>query len=880
MRHAFAAFAALAASLLATAATAALAQGSPPPGILPDTVTPTAYRLDFTVDPAQPRFTGHTEIEIQLKAATRTLWIHGRDLAVTRVQGLTGRMVASEGRYKQMLPTGVAQIVFDRPLAAGRHTLVLDYTAAFGTSASGLYHVKVGDHWYAYTQFESIDARRAFPSFDQPGYKTPFTVKIAAPKDQFVVSNAPETGDAGQGAMKVHTYAPTKPLPTYLVALAVGPFDVVSTAAAPNGVRSQPLPMRGIAERGQQERLAFTMANAPKLTGLLEEYFGIAYPYPKLDLVASPIMGGAMENAGMITYDDSIILVDKNAPPRQTLELGSVVAHEIAHQWFGDLVTPRWWDDIWLNESFATWAAEKVASRWNPAAGADVADLNGALRTMNLDSQAAGRPIRQRIDRNEEIDSAFDSITYQKGGQVLRMMEGYVGEAAFQKGVHLHLTRYAYGTATGDQFFASIAEGSGKPGVIPAFRSFVEQQGVPLITVKAANGGAYTLTQERYRPIGVAAGKPQLWQVPVCARSGEGRACTLLTARTGGLAIKSTAPWIMPNAGGRGYYRFDLDRASWDALIAATPTLAPTEAMATADSLWSSFAAGRAPFAQVIAGTRLLATHRERYAATFLPNTLAGLSQTEMSAGDRANYARMMRTLFAPRLAELGFDPRAGAYAAEPSERRELRRVLANYVADEGKDATQRTRLLTAAQAWLGGDSAALDPAFRPLALQIAAHDGGEATVQRLFDRLAVSNDPQERAQLVQALGGIDRADLAPRILALAEDPRLRNLEGLRMATSLAQTASTRDVAYKSAVANFDALARATPLIASFLLGIGSGYCSEEDARRTDADLRPKVAALHLSGLELDRSVENIRKCAAFKAAKGAEISRSLATFR
>ncbi len=552
MRHAIAA---LAASLLSTAATPALAQSAPPVGILPDTVTPTAYRLSFTVDPRQPRFSGHTEIDIQLNAPAKSIYLHGRDLTVTHAHAhaLTNGGGHDAATYAEVLPTGVARLTFASPLAAGRHTLVLDYTAAFQDGAQGLYRVKVGDRWYAYTQFESIDARRAFPGFDQPGYKTPFTVKITAPSDEFVVSNAPETSDTRQGAMKLHSYAATKPLPTYLVALAVGPFEATSTAAVPNGVRSTPLPMRGIVERGQLGRVAFTMENAPKLTSLLEEYFGIAYPYPKLDLVASPIMGGAMENAGMIVYDDTIILVDKDAPPAQRLGLGSVVAHEIAHQWFGDLVTPRWWDDIWLNESFATWAAEKVASRWNPAAGADVADLNGALRTMDLDSQSAGRPIRQRIDRNEQIDSAFDSITYEKGGQVLRMMEGYVGEDAFQRGVHLHLTRYAYGTATGDQFFASIAEGSGKPEVIAAFRSFVEQQGVPLVTVRGASGGAYTLTQERYRPTGVKAAAPQLWRIPVCARAGEGRQCTLLTSRTGTLALKGTKPWIMPNAGGRGY---------------------------------------------------------------------------------------------------------------------------------------------------------------------------------------------------------------------------------------------------------------------------------------------------------------------------------------
>ena len=307
---------------------------------------------------------------------------------------------------------------------------------------------------------------------------------------------------------------------------------------------------------------------------------------------------------------------------------------------------------------------------------------------------------------------------------------------------------------------------------------------------------AYTLTEERYVPIGVKRGAPQLWQVPVCARGGEARECTLLTGRTGTLALNGTAPWIMPNAGGRGYYRFDLDPASWDALIAAGPGLAPTEAMATADSLWASFTAGRAPFAQVVAGARAFATHKERYAATFLPNTLAALSQTEMSAADRDNYGRMVHTLFAPRLAELGLDLRSGAYAAEPSERRELRRVLANYVADEGKDADARGKFVSATQAYLGGDTAALDPAFRPLGLQIVARDGGAPMVQKLFDRLIASTDPQERSELVQALSGVGRADLAPRVLELSRDKRLNNLEGLRMGLGLAFDANTRDLAY------------------------------------------------------------------------------------
>ena len=865
------------ATLLLAAAVPALAADAPPPGRLPDTVTPIAYRLNLNVDPAQPRFTGHTEIDVTLKAATNRIFIHGRDLAVTRVQGLTGRMVANPGHYREVLPTGVAEITFDRPLQPGRQTITLDYSAAFQSGAQGLYRQKVGDEWYAWTQFESIDARRAFPGFDEPGFKVPFTVSITAPTRLKVFSNAPELAATPTNGPTTHRFAQTKPLPTYLVALAVGPFDVRTAPVPTNSVRAAPLTMRGIAEAGQGPRLAFTMREGPKLVSLLEQYFGIAYPYPKLDTAASPIMGGAMENAGLIIYDDTIVLTDPNAPPGQTLALGSVIAHEVAHQWFGDLVTPTWWTDIWLNESFATWAAQKIATRWNPKAGVEVTQLNRSLEAMSLDSQAAGRPIRQAITRNEDIDSAFDSITYEKGGQVLRMMEGYVGEDAFQKGVHLHLTRYAHKNADGDDFFRSIAEGSGHPEVIPAFRSFVEQQGVPLVTVSRAGGGAYALKQERYVPIGVAPpAAAQRWQVPVCARSGEGRQCTLLADTTGTLPLTGTAPWVMPNAGATGYYRFDLDPASWDALIAASPTLPATEAMATADSLWSSFAAGRAPFKTVLAGARALAAHPERYAATSIPGEMDRLSQTAFGSGDRVAYGRFVAALFGPRLAALGLDPREGAYQRETTEQRNLRRVLATYVALDAGDPATRATLARAANASLGGDKAALDPEYRSLALTVAAQDGGEPVVRRIFEAGATSADPLFRAQAGQALSGIDRAALAPLLLSLSEDKRLRGREPLYLIGGLSGRASTRDAAYTYAVRNFDRLVASSSLIASRVVGVGGGFCSEADARRVEADLRPKVAQYHLSPLELDRTVEQVRQCAALKAAKGAEISAGL----
>jgi aminopeptidase N len=304
-------------------------------------------------------------------------------------------------------------------------------------------------------------------------------------------ANAPEvSATLAAGGMVKHQFAPIGPMPTYLAALAVGEFDVAEGVIPPNDVRKVPLPHRTIATKGQAGRMGTTMAETPKILARLEQYFGIPYPWAKLDQIASPIHGGAMENNGLIVYDDTLLLLNADAPPSQLRNFGIVVAHELAHQWFGNGVTPRWWDDIWLNESFAEWMGNKIAADWRPDLGIGTDQLSGALGAMDGDSLAQGRPIRQPITDSAEINAAFDSITYQKGGQTIRMMSSFVGDDAWQKGVRLHLGRNWHGTATADEFFANIAEGAQDPRLVPAFRSFVDQQGVPLVTYTTAGGGA------------------------------------------------------------------------------------------------------------------------------------------------------------------------------------------------------------------------------------------------------------------------------------------------------------------------------------------------------------------------------------------------------
>jgi aminopeptidase N len=862
----------LACALLgANAATAGI-----PIGELPDVAKPTAYRLELTIDPRQPRFSGVAEIDIETKAPVTELHLHGNGLEMLSAEAVTGRMAPNVAAWKQVHATGVALVSFQRPLAAGRHTLRFRYTAPFMTGTSGLYKAEVAGESYAWTQFQAIDARRVFPGFDEPRHKTSFTVSIIAPAGMKALSNAPEVAaEPVAGGMVRHRFAPIGPMPTYLGALAVGNFDVVEGVIPPNAVRKTALPLRTIGTKGQAARMATAMAETPKMLALLEQYFGSPYPWAKLDQIASPIHGGAMENNGLIVYDDTLLLLNEDAPPAQLRRFGIVVAHELAHQWFGNAVTPRWWDDIWLNESFADWMGNRIAAEWRPDLGIGVDQLAGALGAMDGDSLPVGRPIRQPITDSAEINAAFDSITYQKGGQTIRMMSAYTGDADWQTGVRLHMSRHWNGTATADDFFSNIAEGAGDPRLVPAFRSFVDQRGVPLISYRAAPGGGYALSQRRWRPVGVST--PDIsWQVPVCASSGEGRQCTLLDAPSGRLGnVTGTAPWVAGNADGAGYYRHELPEADWDRLIAAGAALPTAEALTTVDSLWAGFKAGTGSFGRAVTASRSFAGHPERLVATFLPTAILDHANRAGTTADLAAARGLARDTALARLGELGLNPARGAYAGESAERRQLRQTLAGLAVAEGRAPEQSRLLADAAEKALAGDRAALDPGLRVTALR-AALRADPKLVDRLFEALAVSDDPLFRRQAAAALG----SEAPTAILDRTGDKRLQNLEVTSMIAAQFANPATRQAALGWLERNLDTLKpRLGGLLGGFV-GVTDDFCDEADALRVEALFRPRMAELGLGELDLARPLAAIRSCAALKAARGAEVSAALAAVR
>jgi aminopeptidase N len=854
---------------------AIVADAHAPKGKLPDTATPKAYRLDFIVLPETNRFSGHDEIDIALNRPARSLYMHGRDLDVTSAVAVVGgkRIPA---KWTQVDKTGTVRLDFPQQLAAGPVTLAFDYSAPFGDSASGMFHVKVGNQWYAWTQFESIDARAAYPGFDEPGFKTPFTVSVTTHPGLVVVGNAPEVSvTKATGGLEKHQLAPTRPLPTYLVAVDTGPFVHLTGTIAPDAERSAPMPYGAVATQAQKDKMGYVMAETPRIVSLLEKYFGEPFPFPKLDQIGTPIMPGAMENAGADTYGDEIIFLPPGATTGDKQTFGMVVAHELSHQWFGDLVTPAWWDDIWLNESFANWMGYRIGNEWRPELNIGVGALDEGFSAMNTDALTVGRPIHQPITENGQIDSAFDSITYGKGGQVVAMIAAYLGDEKFKQGVRLHLRRHAYGNATSEQFFQSIADAAQDPKVLAAFKSFVDQPGVPVVDIRR-DGSNLVVTQSRYTFLG-SNPAPLAWTIPFCVRAGAAKSCSLLDQKVTTVAAPGAGA-IMPNVGGTGYYRFDLQPADWRALIASSAQLPAGEALATTDSLWASFRAGKAPASLLIDEARAMAANPSAVASVDPGQRLGGLHNIGLiGPSSEGAYRSLMESLYAPRLAQIGFDPKFGAHAADTPEQQKLRQQLVALLAFSAKDAAVRGKLKSAANAYLAGDTQALDPSFRDAGLGVVAEDGDLQAARTLVEKALSTEEPEVRASELGAAAGSGHADVANYLLGL-DDKRLRSFDRILLIGELIGTPETRDVTANWIFANYDKLTSGNGIFfTSRLPGMFNSQCGAAAADRIAKTLGPKVMKLNSGVLEYQRMLERVRNCGVLKQAKAAEVAAALA---
>ena len=859
----------------------------PPPKLrLGDAVVPTRYTVSLDITPGESLFHGAADIDIEIRHPSQIIWLNATGLNVHTATAKT----ADRTLTAQVIPGGndFMGLSFSEALPAGPAHLHFDYEGHISkNSSAGVFELKEGDRWYVYTQFEPTDARRAFPCFDEPSFKVPWQVSLDVPKGDMALSNTPQTEEKPSTPdRKTVRFAVSKPLPSYLVAFAVGQFDAVK-ADDLNGV-----PLRVITPHGRGGEAQYVAKVIPQLLKRLEDYFGRPYPYEKLDSVVMPISNFAMENAALITYSESLLLSkpENDSIHRQRL-CASVVAHEMAHQWFGDLVTTAWWNDIWLNEAFATWMEGKIVGEWRPEWNMDVDEVNTRLGAMRLDSLASTRKIRQPIESESDIANAFDDITYSKGAAVIRMFESWIGPETFRKGVRLYLNQHAWGNATTPEFLAAISTAAGRD-IAPAFNTFLDQPGVPLVSVKIDCGSGtpkLDLAQRRSLPIGSPADSAtERWQVPVCVKyASDGtshRQCMLFADPRAEMPLteaKSCPTWVLANDRGAGYYRAGYDDQSLKSLLAdqgkhlriaervsvlgdaraltGSGDLAPSTAL----SLASEFAGD--PDKDVTESSIQLAEI---------------LVDPSVPADLRAKAADFIQKTYGPRARELGWT----AHPGDSDDTRLLRRDLVPFEAEYGHDRFLIADATTLALRWLK-THAGVDAEMLPPLLNVAAAFGNRALFDQLHQAALETKEPRQRHALLSAMGHFrDPAIVktAMNLLLTKQFDARQSFGALLLGPTV--NPDTRELPFDFVRANLDKLLSALPRevggdFAADLPRVGNGFCTTAERAELNDFFAPKIQSYTGGPRNLAQTLEKIDLCVARRKALGPDLARFLEAY-
>ncbi|MGE7137982.1 M1 family metallopeptidase [Luteibacter sp. NPDC031894] len=873
---------------LAACCGAALAAGTdaaPPLGHLPTWAQPESYKLSFKVDPKQENYSGSSTIRIKLTQPSDFIWLHGKDLKVAKVTVTDAAGKKHAGKYTVAAEKeGVARVDLGAKLE-GEITLAMEFTAPLNKQLQGLYKVSHEGVPYAMTQMEPVSARYAFPGFDEPSFKVPFDISLTIPSDDQGVANTAQVKEEKAGAgWKTLTFSTTKPLPTYLVAFAVGPWDVVKGPdITPTQYRTTATPLRGIAAKGEGHRMQHVLGETNAIIHTLEDYYGFGYPYDKLDLLAAPdFSAGAMENAGLVTFRDWLLLIDPDSAAQYVRGSFNVNAHELAHQWTGDTVTMKWWDDIWLNEAFATWMQQKVTTKVHPEYRADLDRVRGAQGAMNNDSLVSARKIRQPITGNGDIETAFDGITYQKGAAVLGMFEGYVTEPVFQKGMRAYIQKHKFANATADDLIDSIAEAAGQGDAFKqAFRSFLDQSGVPYVTTEVKTEGGKTvlhLAQSRYLPLGSKGDANRVWGVPMCVRYGTDGGgnkvkCELLDKATGTMVLDGAAKngWVLPNADGRGYYRFAQSKADLAALTKVVGSLTDAEQLAYADAVRAGFQHGDLDAGDVLAALKPLTASKTREVFTAPMGTFNWILAHEAQTDAQRERLRTWATdAYLPKLKEMGYRKKAG----EPDNDTLTRTVLAGFLADKDIGVPEvRAELLKQGDAALKTkdghlDLDAADADLLGDALGVAVQERGAPAVDAIIAEIPKTSDPAKRNAMLDGLSEIKDPELAnkARDFALSKDVKVGEMAMVLRGGR--DSEASRAQMWKWFTTNYDKIVGRTGSFAGGRLPAlgGGGGCSKEEADRLSAFFKPRMSQVSGAERGLAQTSEEILLCSAQKA--------------
>jgi aminopeptidase N len=788
---------------------------------LPQTVHPQHYQLTLTPNLKDATFTGGEKIDVVLDQPLDSITLNAAEIkfksVTTKIDGKAENATISEDEKKEQ-----ATFHFNRTLAAGQHSLEIEYTGILNGQLRGFYLSKTAKRNYAVTQFEPTDARRAFPSFDEPAFKATFDVTLVVNKGDTAISNTNIASDTPGPVADKHTihFATTPKMSTYLVVFLVGDFQCTSG-------ESDDTPIRACATPDKVQYTQFALSAAEFVLHYYNNYFGIKYPMPKLDMVALPdFEAGAMENFGAITYRETDLLIDeKTASVGSKKNVGLVVAHEMAHQWFGDMVTMQWWDNLWLNEGFATWMENKPTAAWHPEWNVPQDVAAGLNVTLNLDAQHATRTIRAKAETPDEINEMFDGITYGKAGAMLLMVENYEGEEIFRQGVHDYLAAHMYGNATAEDFWNAQDKVSHKP-IDRIMQSFVTQPGVPLLTFENPKDASVSAIQQRFfLSPGVKAEKAQTWSVPVCFKSNLRDESCEVFSQPEQLLKTPAAPFFFANAEGKGYYRTKYPSDVYTKIVPNVETgLKPEERIVLLGDEWAQVQANKAPVGDYL---NLAAAVKDDNSGTVIETALRNVemiyARIAATPEEREAISAWVRKTFKPALERLG-----PPEPADSPEKKELRAALFEALGSIGKDPEVISQAKQLATKYIE-DQSSEDSTLAQTAMAIAAVNGDSELFDQLQKVAETSTNPELQEGSLRMLAEFKNAALEKRSLDYAVSGKVRNQDAVFELLIMLRGTDTRDLAWEFIKDNWDKVqAQFTVAMGGYLVSGMGTFCSAE----------------------------------------------------
>ena len=812
---------------------------------LPANVHPLHYSLSLTPDLKTATFTGEETIDVALDAPSKTITLNAAEIKFVAVQETHSTdigVVTKGGQAPEFRSTihqppirqdayvtldeakEQATFTFLKELPAGKVTLAINFTGILNNKLRGFYLSKTKLRNYAVTQFESTDARRAFPCFDEPALKATFDISLTVDAADTVISNTNQIADTpGPAGKHTLSFATTPKMSTYLVAFLVGDFKCTET-------KSDGVPIRACSTPDKVQLTKFALESAKYVLHYYDTYFGIKYPMPKLDMVALPdFEAGAMENFGCITYRETDLLTDlKTGDIPSKKRVAIVVAHEMAHQWFGDMVTMQWWDNLWLNEGFATWMETKPVAQWRPDWNFTQDDAQTLNDTLNLDAQKTTRTIRATANTPDEINEMFDGIAYGKAGAVIGMVENYLGQETFRQGVHNYLQAHLYANATAEDFWNAQTANSHQP-VDKIMESFITQPGVPLLTLSERQATGVPVEQSRFFLSATAGKNPQdqRWTIPVCLKTNAVPICRILTPEDPAIPIPAdiALPVFYANAVDKGYYRTLYTPSQYQVIVTKAETaLTPPEKIGLLGDRWAFVRSGQGKVGDYL---DLVLALKQDPSADVLDTAHQQLQRIDTQIAtdqDRAQLAAVIRREFGPIYASLGAPAKGESF-----DRQQLRGTLFEMLGEARDPAVliQAQQLAARVFAVSNKKDKTLDPALSDSAVLISATNGDAALYDKLLAVSKNSGDPGEESDALRTLARFRDPALVQRTLDYTVSGEVRNQDSGAVLGTLLRHRETRDQAWDSIRANWQKVhAQLTVSSGTDLVAATGNFCS------------------------------------------------------